>query len=120
MDIFAEFEIELLASEGVEKDVGCGGGAHERSALGPFGILAIADDQLSELTPIYFRLSSTAIGTSTTFFCVDETRYQIFILEDLNFIKFILVKSKSEVNLFLKVCLQRILMKILTIVLLIG
>ncbi|XP_057457011.1 beta-fructofuranosidase, soluble isoenzyme I-like isoform X2 [Lotus japonicus] len=74
LDIFAEFEIELLASEGVEKDVGCGGGAHERSALGPFGILAIADDQLSELTPIYFRLSSTAIGTSTTFFCVDETR----------------------------------------------
>lgn len=75
MDIFAEFEIELLESEGIGEDnVECGGGAVDRSALGPFGILAIADDQLSELTPIYFRLSNTGNGSSTTSFCVDETR----------------------------------------------
>lgn len=75
LDIFAEFEIELLASEGIGEDnVGCGGGAVDTSALGPFGILAIADDQLSELTPIYFRLSNTSYGSSTTSFCVDETR----------------------------------------------
>ncbi|KAJ1426513.1 Glycosyl hydrolase family 32, N-terminal [Sesbania bispinosa] len=77
LDIFAEFEIELLASEGIgngNDNVGCGEGAVDRSALGPFGILAIADDQLSELTPIYFRLSSARTGSSTTSFCVDETR----------------------------------------------
>ncbi|XP_027354791.1 beta-fructofuranosidase, soluble isoenzyme I-like [Abrus precatorius] len=76
LDIFAEFEIEFLASEEIGEDnVGCGDGAVERSALGPFGILAIADDQLSELTPVYFRLSSTTSnGSLTTSFCVDETR----------------------------------------------
>ncbi|KAK7258230.1 hypothetical protein RIF29_32789 [Crotalaria pallida] len=79
LDIFAEFEIELSASQGIGNEgnsVGCGGGAVDRSALGPFGILVIANDQLSELTPIYFGLSNTTIsGTSTTTsFCVDETR----------------------------------------------
>ncbi|ESW03337.1 hypothetical protein PHAVU_011G005900 [Phaseolus vulgaris] len=70
LDIFAEFEIEYLASKGTGKkeNVGCGNGAFDRSSLGPFGILAIADDKLSELTPIYFHLSNTS------FFCVDETR----------------------------------------------
>ncbi|KAK7322445.1 hypothetical protein VNO77_25825 [Canavalia gladiata] len=75
LDIFAEFEIESLASEGIGNDsIGCGSGAIERSAFGPFGLLAIADDSLSELTPIYFHLSNTNLGTSTTFFCVDQTR----------------------------------------------
>ncbi|MED6220261.1 Beta-fructofuranosidase, soluble isoenzyme I [Stylosanthes scabra] len=80
LDIFAEFEMELLESEGVlNKEnggvVGCGVGAAERSPFGPFGILAIANDQLSELTPIYFSLSNYGNGTSTTTsFCVDETR----------------------------------------------
>ncbi|QCD95429.1 beta-fructofuranosidase [Vigna unguiculata] len=71
LDIFAEFEIEWLNSESIgENNIGCGrGGAAERSAFGPFGLLAIADDSLSEQTPVYFRLSNT-----TTFFCVDETR----------------------------------------------
>ncbi|CAL0329435.1 unnamed protein product [Lupinus luteus] len=76
LDIFGEFEIELLASEGIGEanNVGCGAGAVDRKALGPFGIIAIADNQLSELTPIYFSLSNTTNGTSTTYFCVDETR----------------------------------------------
>ncbi|KOM24937.1 hypothetical protein LR48_Vigan27s000700 [Vigna angularis] len=71
LDIFAEFEIEWLNSESIgESNIGCGrGGVADRSAFGPFGLLAIADDSLSEQTPIYFRLSNT-----TTFFCVDETR----------------------------------------------
>ncbi|XP_057453793.1 beta-fructofuranosidase, soluble isoenzyme I-like isoform X2 [Lotus japonicus] len=75
LDIFAEFEIESLASGGISNDsVDCGRGSSDRSAFGPFGILAIADDALSEQTPIYFRLSDTSLGNSTTFFCVDETR----------------------------------------------
>ncbi|RDY02403.1 Beta-fructofuranosidase, soluble isoenzyme I, partial [Mucuna pruriens] len=76
LDIFAEFEIESLASKRVGKaKIGCGsGGATDRSAFGPFGLLAIADDTLYEQTPIYFRVSNTTLGSSTTFFCVDETR----------------------------------------------
>lgn len=76
LDIFAEFEIESLASKGIQKNnIGCGrSGATDRSGFGPFGLLAIADDTLSEQTPIYFRLSNTTLATSTTFFCVDETR----------------------------------------------
>ncbi|XP_004499664.2 beta-fructofuranosidase, soluble isoenzyme I-like [Cicer arietinum] len=76
LDIFVEFEIESLASEGIisNDNIDCGKGAIERSAFGPFGILAIADDTLSEQTPIYFRLSNTSLGSSNTFFCVDETR----------------------------------------------
>ncbi|KAL2329364.1 hypothetical protein Fmac_022791 [Flemingia macrophylla] len=76
LDIFAEFEIEYLASKGIgNNNVGCGSGAVDRSGLGPFGILAIADDQLSELTPIYFHLSGTSSDAIlTTSFCVDETR----------------------------------------------
>ncbi|CAJ1958613.1 unnamed protein product [Sphenostylis stenocarpa] len=77
LDIFAEFEIESLASKNIGKNniIDCGKiGARDRSAFGPFGLLAIADDSLSEQTPIYFRLSDTTLGNTTTFFCVDERR----------------------------------------------
>ncbi|KAF7836359.1 Beta-fructofuranosidase, soluble isoenzyme I [Senna tora] len=82
LDIIAEFEMETVEKERMintdeekESSVGCGSGSVERSAFGPFGILAIADDTLSELTPIYFRPSSpTHHANSTTFFCADETR----------------------------------------------
>lgn len=76
LDIFAEFEIEPLGSQEIEEvNVGCGIGASDRSSFGPFGLLTIADDTLSELTPIYFRLYNTSQQNSTTFFCADETRY---------------------------------------------
>ncbi|KAF7824886.1 beta-fructofuranosidase, soluble isoenzyme I-like [Senna tora] len=76
LDIFVEFEVEWLGSDGeVGESEGCGSGAVDRSGFGPFGILALADDTLSELTPIYFRLSNTSQNaTPTTFFCTDETR----------------------------------------------
>ncbi|KAK2439818.1 acid beta-fructofuranosidase [Trifolium repens] len=76
LDIFAEFEIETLISKGIVSNdtINCGSGSADRSAFGPFGILAIADDTLSEQTPVYFRLSNISLGDSTTFFCVDETR----------------------------------------------
>ncbi|WJX71533.1 beta-fructofuranosidase [Trifolium repens] len=71
-----EFEIESLTSKGIISNdtIDCGSGSADRSAFGPFGILAIVDDTLSEQTPVYFRLSNTSLGDSTTFFCVDETR----------------------------------------------
>lgn len=74
LDIHAEFATELLGSGVTEEGYGCSGGAIDRSALGPFGLLVIADDSLSELTPIFFRPTNTTNGTST-YFCADETRF---------------------------------------------
>nr|AKJ70978.1 soluble acid invertase 2 [Dimocarpus longan] len=74
LDIFAEFETELLESAGEEEGYSCKGGAINRSKLGPFGLLVIADDSLSELTPIFFRPTNTTNGTLDTYFCADETR----------------------------------------------
>jgi len=109
LDIFAEFEIEYLASKGTGKkeNVGCGNGAFDRSSLGPFGILAIADDKLSELTPIYFHLSNTS------FFCVDETRYYTLFICLLSLKKTISLPIVSFIYyemLLDNVDLQRLLM----------
>ncbi|KAF9668226.1 hypothetical protein SADUNF_Sadunf15G0107100 [Salix dunnii] len=73
LDIFAEFEIEMISETKHEK-YGCSGGAVDRSNLGPFGLLVIADQTLSELTPIFFRPVNTAEGIAETYFCADETR----------------------------------------------
>ncbi|KAK2653555.1 hypothetical protein Ddye_013411 [Dipteronia dyeriana] len=74
LDIFAEFETELLESGGEEEGYSCSGGAINRSTMGPFGLLVIADDSLSELTPVFFRPTNTTNGTLDTYFCADETR----------------------------------------------
>lgn len=74
LDIFADFEIESLGSETNETDGGCGGGAVDRSALGPFGLLVIADQTLSELTPVYFRPTNSTDDGLKTYFCADESR----------------------------------------------
>ncbi|TXG70706.1 hypothetical protein EZV62_005641 [Acer yangbiense] len=75
LDIFAEFETELLESGGEEEEgYSCRGGAINRSTMGPFGLLVIADDSLSELTPVFFRPTNTTNGTLDTYFCADETR----------------------------------------------
>lgn len=73
LDIFAEFEIEIVSETKHEK-YGCSGGAVDRSALGPFGLLVLADQTLSELTPIFFRPVNTTEGIVDTYFCADETR----------------------------------------------
>ncbi|KAF5731072.1 vacuolar invertase [Tripterygium wilfordii] len=73
LDILAEFEIQLL-TETVNEDRSCGGGAAERSILGPFGLLVIADASLSELTPVFFRPVNKSDGSPKTYFCADETR----------------------------------------------
>lgn len=80
LDIFAEFEIEL-SEETENEDIGCGGGgAIERSKLGPFGLLVIADETLSELTPIYFRPQNNSTDNNI-YFCADETRFGLNLVE---------------------------------------
>ncbi|XP_061998242.1 LOW QUALITY PROTEIN: acid beta-fructofuranosidase 1, vacuolar-like [Rosa rugosa] len=75
LDILVEFELEPLeSSETVNSSVGCGGGAVDRGTFGPFGILVIADETLTELTPIYFNLANSTEGDVTTYFCADERR----------------------------------------------
>ena len=51
------------------------GGAANQGALGPFGLLVLADESLSEQTPIYFYVAKGAEGKLKTFFCADESRF---------------------------------------------
>ncbi|KAG5558384.1 hypothetical protein RHGRI_008341 [Rhododendron griersonianum] len=78
LDISATFEVDEAALEGTfEADVGynCStAGASVKGALGPFGLLVIADDSLSEFTAIYFYIAKDTDGSYTTFFCSDEMR----------------------------------------------
>ena len=50
-------------------------GAAGRATLGPFGILVLANDELSELTPIYFYIAKDTDGSYKTFFCSDLSRF---------------------------------------------
>ncbi|MCD7470415.1 hypothetical protein HAX54_010283 [Datura stramonium] len=79
LDIEASFEVDKVALEGtMEADVGfngcTSGGAASRGILGPFGVVVIADQTLSELTPVYFYISKRADGRAETHFCADQTR----------------------------------------------
>ncbi|PSR93342.1 Beta-fructofuranosidase, soluble isoenzyme I like [Actinidia chinensis var. chinensis] len=78
LDITATFEVDKEALEGVlEVDVGynCStAGAGVRGALGPFGLIVLADHSLFELTPVYFYISKDVGGGYKTFFCADEIR----------------------------------------------
>ncbi|KAL8049851.1 hypothetical protein ABFX02_06G046200 [Erythranthe guttata] len=81
LDIIASFEVdedatfETSANE-TESSYDCptSGGAANRGKLGPFGIIVLADDGLSESTPIYFYIAKGANGTTETHFCADELR----------------------------------------------
>nr|ACC93585.1 beta-fructofuranosidase [Solanum tuberosum] len=80
LDIEASFEVDKVALQGIiEADhVGfscsTSGGAASRGILGPFGVVVIADQTLSELTPVYFFISKGADGRAETHFCADQTR----------------------------------------------
>ncbi|KAI4327096.1 hypothetical protein L6164_019596 [Bauhinia variegata] len=79
LDIIAEFEIEKEALEKVsesneEYTCSSSGGAAQRGALGPFGFLVLADDGLSEYTPVYFYVTKGSDGHLKTSFCSDQTR----------------------------------------------
>lgn len=73
--------MEVLGSEnGTVSEEGCGGGAAERSSLGPFGVLVLAHQSLSEFTPIYFNVANSSKGSGEAYFCADETRFGPIIL----------------------------------------
>ncbi|KAG2573602.1 beta-fructofuranosidase 1-like [Panicum virgatum] len=79
LDIEAVFEVDAAAVQGVtEADVGfncsTSAGAAGRGLLGPFGLLVLADDDLSEQTAVYFYLAKGTDGSLQTFFCQDELR----------------------------------------------
>ncbi|XVF10790.1 hypothetical protein REPUB_Repub07fG0213600 [Reevesia pubescens] len=79
LDIVAEFEVD---KEALEKATGSNvtfscktsGGAAERGALGPFGLLVLADESLSEQTPVYFYIAKGSDGNLKTFLCDDQSR----------------------------------------------
>jgi beta-fructofuranosidase len=81
LDIVAEFELDKEALERTNQtnveSISCStsGGAAGRAALGPFGLLVLADDSLFEYTPVYFYVAKGADGNLKTFFCVDQSRY---------------------------------------------
>ena len=80
LDIEAVFEVDASAVEGVtEADVtfncSTSAGAAGRGLLGPFGLLVLADEDLSEQTAVYFYLVKGTDGSLQTFFCQDELRY---------------------------------------------
>ncbi|XP_077253848.1 beta-fructofuranosidase, soluble isoenzyme I-like [Tasmannia lanceolata] len=79
LDIYAEFEIKNETLEAmIEADVGyncsTSEGAAGRSSLGPFGLLVLADQSLSEQTAVYFYIGKGSDGNLKTFFCQDELR----------------------------------------------
>ncbi|KAE8056253.1 hypothetical protein FH972_013041 [Carpinus fangiana] len=80
LDIVAEFELDKEALERTNQtnveSISCStsGGAAGRAALGPFGLLVLADDSLFEYTPVYFYVAKGADGNLKTFFCVDQSR----------------------------------------------
>jgi len=79
LDIVAEFELDRRAVMALnEADVGyncsTSGGAASRGALGPFGLLVLADKHLHEQTAVYFYVAKGLDGALTTHFCQDESR----------------------------------------------
>lgn len=51
------------------------GGAGVRDALGPFGLLVLANKNMTEYTPTYFYIAKDKHGDLSTFFCIDQSKY---------------------------------------------
>lgn len=82
LDIVAEFELDKKALESAaesNEEFSCqtSGGAAKRGALGPFGLLLLADSSLSEHTPVFFYVAKGSGGTVNTYFCADQTRSSV-------------------------------------------
>ncbi|KAK6132179.1 hypothetical protein DH2020_034080 [Rehmannia glutinosa] len=80
LDLVVSFEIDKETVEATAEsdsngyDCPTSGGAANRGVLGPFGIVVLADETLSELTPIYFYIAKGPNGKVETHFCADELR----------------------------------------------
>ena len=79
LDIEASFRINASVIEALnEVDVSYNctmtSGAATRGALGPFGILVLANAALTEQTAVYFYVSKGLDGVLRTHFCHDELR----------------------------------------------
>ncbi|GFQ04021.1 acid beta-fructofuranosidase [Phtheirospermum japonicum] len=79
LDIVAEFEVDQEALDrinGTDTIYSCttSGGAAQRGALGPFGLLVHTNKDLTEQTPVYFYISKDTHGNLKTFFCADHSR----------------------------------------------
>ncbi|KAM3206117.1 hypothetical protein ACQJBY_061664 [Aegilops geniculata] len=79
LDIEATFRIDASAIEALnEADVSynctTSSGAATRGALGPFGLLVLANRALTEQTGVYFYVSKGLDGGLRTHFCHDELR----------------------------------------------
>nr|AJW82912.1 acid invertase [Dimocarpus longan] len=79
LDILAEFELDKDAVHNTAETNGefsctASGGAAQRGALGPFGLLVLADESLTERTPVYFYVVKGNDGKLKTSFCTDQKR----------------------------------------------
>nr|AAD10239.1 invertase [Oryza sativa Japonica Group] len=80
LDITASFEVDetLLETTSESHDAGydCSnsGGAGTRGSLGPFGLLVVADEKLSELTPVYLYVAKGGDGKAKAHLCAYQTR----------------------------------------------
>ncbi|GAB4825934.1 Beta-fructofuranosidase, soluble isoenzyme I [Ancistrocladus abbreviatus] len=74
LDISVELEVYANASNITLDVINSCNATTKRGAAGPFGLLVLADESLSELTPIYFSVGETANGTLKHFFCTDQSR----------------------------------------------
>lgn len=82
LDIIAEFEmpkevLEEMLLGGAAEVYNCStsGGAAQRGVMGPFGLLVLADQNLSEQLAVYFYIGKGEDGRLQTFFCQDELKY---------------------------------------------
>jgi sucrose:sucrose fructosyltransferase len=82
LDIVAEFQLDrhaVMAINEADAAYNCStsGGAANRGALGPFGLLVLADKhprREREQTAVYFYVAKGLDGQLTTHFCHDESR----------------------------------------------
>ncbi|XP_024996628.1 acid beta-fructofuranosidase 2, vacuolar-like [Cynara cardunculus var. scolymus] len=83
LDIMVEFELgkkvanRLRVGAAVPYNCGGHGGAGMRGALGPFGLLVLANKNLTEHTPAYFYIAKGIRGDLDILFCIDQSRSSI-------------------------------------------
>lgn len=83
LDIIAEFEMpkgaleEVMLGQPAHVSYNCSrsGGAAQRGVMGPFGLLVVANQGLSEQLAVYFYIGMDDDGHLQTFFCQDELRH---------------------------------------------